>query len=66
MKYTLTPDLTTGNALIDSQHRLLLDTVNTLMDACSSGKGREQIQSTLTFLNYPDLPQRLCGQALPG
>ena len=47
MKYTLTPDLT----LIDSQHRLLLDTVNTLMDACSSGKGREQIQSTLTFLN---------------
>lgn len=51
MKYTLTPDLTTGNALIDSQHRLLLDTVNTLMDACSSGKGREQIQSTLTFLN---------------
>lgn len=51
MKYTLTPDLTTGNALIDSQHRLLLDTVNTLMDACSSRKGREQIQSTLTFLN---------------
>lgn len=51
MKYTLTPDLITGNPLIDSQHRLLLDSVNNLMDACSSGKGREQIQSTLTFLN---------------
>lgn len=51
MKYELTPDLTTGNALIDSQHRLLFEAVNRLMDACSTGQGREQIQATLTFLN---------------
>lgn len=51
MKYELTPELTTGNALIDSQHRLLFDAVNRLMDACSTGKGREQIQATVSFLN---------------
>ena len=53
MKYELTPDLTTGNQLIDSQHRQLFEAVNKLMDACSTGKGRTQIQETVTFLsNY--------------
>ncbi len=51
MKYELTPELTTGNALIDSQHRLLFEAVNRLMDACATGNGREQIQSTVNFLN---------------
>ncbi len=51
MKYEFTADLLTGNSLVDSEHRHLFDAVNQLMDACSVGKGREQIQSTVTFLN---------------
>lgn len=51
MKYELTEDLLTGNAQIDAQHRQLLETVNRLMDACAKGKGRDQIQSTVTFLS---------------
>ncbi len=51
MKYTVTKDLETGNALIDSEHRELFNAVNNLMDACSQGKGRDQIASTAQFLN---------------
>ena len=51
MKYEFTQDLLTGNSLVDSEHRHLFDAVNQLMDACSVGKGRDQIQSTVTFLN---------------
>ena len=47
MKYELTQDLVTGNALIDSEHRQLFAAVNSLMDACSQGKGRGQIQQTV-------------------
>lgn len=42
MKYEFTSDLVTGNQLIDSEHRHLLDTINDLMDACGQGKGREK------------------------
>lgn len=53
MKYELTQDLFTGNQLIDTQHKQLFDAVNSLMDACAQGKGRDQIQETLNFLsNY--------------
>ena len=53
MTYELTQDLMTGNALIDSEHRQLFAAVNNLMTACSQGKGRDQIQQTVTFLsNY--------------
>lgn len=51
MKYELTPDLMTGNKLIDSQHQQLFVAVNRLMDACAQGKGRDQIQSTVQFLS---------------
>ena len=44
MRYEVTQDLVTGNALIDSEHRQLFAAVNDLMDACSQGKGRDQIQ----------------------
>ncbi|MCC8028187.1 MAG: hemerythrin family protein [Clostridium sp.] len=50
MKYELTKDLETGNGLIDSEHRQLFQAVNTLMDACSVGKGRDKIKSTSQFL----------------
>lgn len=49
-KYELTKDLETGNALIDSEHRQLLNTINDLMEACSQGKGRDKIQETAKFL----------------
>lgn len=53
MKYELTQELLTGNALIDSEHRQLFGAVNNLMDACSQGQGRTQIQQMITFLtNY--------------
>ena len=51
MKYELTPDLMTGNKLIDSQHQQLFVAVNRLMDACAQVKGRYQIQSTVQFLS---------------
>lgn len=51
MKYELTPDLMTDNKLIDTQHQQLFDAVNRLMDACTQGQGREQIQETVDFLS---------------
>lgn len=50
MKYELTKDLETGNALIDSEHRQLFDMINKLQDACAQGKGRAQIESAVKFL----------------
>lgn len=50
MKYELTMDLLTGYPLIDNQHKQLFEAVNRLMDACSKGKGRDQIQETVNFL----------------
>ncbi len=52
-KYEFTPELTTGNATIDGQHRRLIDATNELMTACSIGKGRDSIIKTSAFLkNY--------------
>ena len=51
MKYELTKDLETGNTLIDSEHRQLFAVINKLLDACSQGKGRDQITSTVQYLN---------------
>ena len=47
MKYELTKDLETGNRIIDNEHRELLNAVNALLDACSAGKGRAQVSSTV-------------------
>ena len=49
-KYVLTQDLVTGNELIDSEHRKIFDEVNNLLDACSKGKGRENLSSLGEFL----------------
>ena len=49
--YAWTKDLETGNAAIDLQHKQLIDAINSLLDACSKGKGREQIGNTLKFLD---------------
>ncbi len=50
MKYTLTPELMTGNATIDSQHKTLIDAINKLFDACAQGKGRAEAVGAAQFL----------------
>lgn len=50
MKYELTKELETGNALIDGEHRELFRMINVLSDACAQGKGREQMSSSSKFL----------------
>ena len=51
MRYELTKDLLTGNALIDSEHKQLFDAINALLDACAQGKGRDSLPKTGQFLN---------------
>lgn len=51
MRYELTQDLVTGNAIVDGEHRQLFDAANALMDACTQGQGREQVLRTKAFLN---------------
>lgn len=50
MAYTFDKSLETGNAMIDSQHRQLIDAINSLMAACSQGKGRQEIDKIARFL----------------
>ncbi|MDR2671541.1 MAG: bacteriohemerythrin [Oscillospiraceae bacterium] len=53
MAYTWSSDLETGYALIDAQHKELIQAVNNLLAACASGKGRASLNETLDFLlNY--------------
>lgn len=51
MQYEVTPDLITGNTLIDTEHKQLFAAINELLDACSKGKGRDQLMKTADFLN---------------
>lgn len=51
MAYTWDKNLETGNAMIDQQHKELIRSMNNLLEACSKGKGRAEIQSTLDFLS---------------
>ena len=50
-RYEFTKKLETGNAVIDGEHRELIEAVNKLLDACSSGKGRAYMDETIKFLN---------------
>jgi len=50
MAYAWNKNLETGNAKIDAQHKELIQAVNELLDACSSGKGRNKIEETSKFL----------------
>lgn len=43
-------DLAIGVPAIDHQHKMLCDAIDRLVDACKGGKGREEILSTLSFL----------------
>ena len=50
MAFSVTPDLITGNDMIDTQHRQLFMAINDFQDACASGQGKERIDSTMKFL----------------
>lgn len=50
MKYELTRDLETGNAIIDGEHRELFRAVSQLMDSCSKGQGRASMEPAIQFL----------------
>ena len=41
----------TGNDLIDTEHRALIDAINDLMEACEQGHGRQQMIGTAEFLS---------------
>jgi len=45
-----TNDLATGSDEIDSQHKELFDRINNLLEACRHGKGKEEVQKTISFL----------------
>jgi hemerythrin len=45
-----TEDLTTGVAEIDSQHKELFKRINGLLEACSQGKGRGEVDKVIKFL----------------
>ncbi|MDR0868946.1 MAG: bacteriohemerythrin [Planctomycetota bacterium] len=49
-QYEWTADLETGNELIDSQHKQLIQAINDLLRACASGEGRAVIADTMDFL----------------
>lgn len=50
MAYQFTSDLETGNITIDKQHRQLIDAINDLLEACTTGQGRTKLESTTKFL----------------
>ncbi len=55
MKYELTKDLETGNAIIDQEHKELFRAVNELLDSCHKGQGRTAMEPAIKFLtNYVD------------
>lgn len=53
MFFSFTKDLETGNAQIDSEHKMLINAINDLLDNCSKGKGRAELNKSVEFLsNY--------------
>ena len=50
MRYELTKDLETGNAVIDREHRELFRAVNELLDSCGKGQGRAAMEPAIQFL----------------
>lgn len=50
MRYELTKDLETGNAIIDREHRELFEAVNQLLDSCGKGQGRAAMEPAIQFL----------------
>jgi len=45
-----TKDLATGVPIIDDQHKELFGRINALLDACSLGRGKEEVSRVIQFL----------------
>lgn len=43
-------DLATGVGVIDSQHKELFRRINSLLEACNIGKGKEEVNTVIKFL----------------
>lgn len=50
MAFAWSKDIETGNTQIDNEHKQLVNKINDLLTACSSGKGRMEIVNTMKFL----------------
>ena len=46
-----TDELITGNALIDAQHKELIDKINDLVRTCENGDGKVKAMKTLNYLD---------------
>lgn len=51
MAYKWSDELLTGNNQIDTEHKELIKAINDLLEACSKGKGRAEIENTVDFLS---------------
>ena len=55
MRAEFSEDLVTGNELIDSQHKELIDRINKLLDSCEAENGKVTAVKTLDYLaDYTD------------
>lgn len=50
MKYQWSNDLEVGNIQIDTEHKSLINAINDLLEACSGGRGRAELEKTVNFL----------------
>jgi len=50
MNIELADDLITGVPLIDEQHRELILRINAMLEACRSGRGKEELDRTTAYL----------------
>ena len=51
MAIAWTNDLETGNTQIDNEHKQLIKAADELLEACSQGKGRQEIGHAVEFLS---------------
>jgi hemerythrin len=51
MDYPWDKSLETGNELIDHEHKQLFAAINSLLETCRTGKGKEELSKSLDFLN---------------
>ena len=51
MAYKWTDELLTGNSQIDNEHKELIKAINDLLEACSKGKGRAELEKIVKFLS---------------
>lgn len=50
MAFIWSSEIETGNLQIDTEHKELIGAINRLLEACSQGKGRKELENTVNFL----------------